>query len=175
MDEQQVGPGNASDPTIVAFFCNWCTYTASDLAGTSRMKYPPNVRIIRVMCSGRIDPQFVMDAFAQGADGVLIGGCHPGDCHYAEGNYKALRRVVLLRRVLREMGIEDERFRLEWISASEGEKVARVIREMTEAVRGLEPLDVPGRRARWDAEVLAPPPAEAAEPAFAASAGSDGR
>ncbi len=168
MDEQRVGTGDGPDPTIVAFFCNWCTYTAADLAGTSRMKYPPNVRIIRVMCSGRIDPQFVVDAFAQGADGVLIGGCHPGDCHYADGNYKALRRVVLLRRILHEMGIEDERFRLEWISASEGEKVARVIREMTQTIRRLGRLDLPGRRARWDAEVLPfEIPAEAALAAVA--------
>ncbi len=154
MEEQRVGTTNGQDPTIVAFFCTWCTYTAADLAGTSRMKYPPNVRIIRVMCSGRVDPQFVVEAFAQGADGVLIGGCHPGDCHYVEGNYKALRRITLLRRVLREMGIEDERLRLEWISASEGEKVARVIREMVEEMRRLGRLDLPGRRARWDAEVL---------------------
>lgn len=172
MDEQRVGTGDGPDPTIVAFFCNWCTYTAADLAGTSRMKYPSNVRIIRVMCSGRIDPQFVVDAFAQGADGVLIGGCHPGDCHYTEGNYKALRRVVLLRRILHEMGIEDERFRLEWISASEGEKVARVIREMTQTIQRLGRLDLPGRRARWDAEML---DRVAAEPALAAAAGSDGR
>lgn len=155
MEEQRVGTGNGQEPTIVAFFCNWCTYTAADLAGTSRMKYPPNARVIRVMCSGRIDPQFIVEAFAQGADGVLIGGCHPGDCHYAEGNYKALRRVMLLRRMLRAMGIEDERLRLEWISASEGEKVARVIREMVATLRGLGPLDLPGRRLRWDAEVLA--------------------
>ena len=102
-------------PRIVAFFCTWCTYTAADLAGVSRMKYAPNVRVIRVMCSGRIDPQFVLDAFARGADGVLIGGCHPGDCHYVEGNYKALRRMTLLRRMLDQMGIEPERLRLEWI------------------------------------------------------------
>ena len=103
----------AFEPRIVAFFCNWCTYLAADLAGTSRMKYAPNVRVIRLMCSGRVDPQFVLDAFAQGADGVLIGGCHPGDCHYQEGNYEALRRYHLLKRVLRQMGIEEERFRLE--------------------------------------------------------------
>ncbi|MBI4558570.1 MAG: hydrogenase iron-sulfur subunit [Candidatus Hydrogenedentes bacterium] len=127
-------------PDIVAFFCNWCTYTAADLAGTSRMAYAPNVRIIRLMCSGRIDPQFVLAAFRQGADGVLIGGCHPGDCHYQEGNYKALRRYKLLRRLLKSMGIEEERLRLEWISASEGEKVKRVINEMTEELRRLGPL-----------------------------------
>jgi F420-non-reducing hydrogenase iron-sulfur subunit len=142
------------EPTIVAFFCNWCTYTAADLAGTSRLKYPPNARVIRVMCSGRVDPQFVMEAFARGADGVLIGGCHPGDCHYMEGNYKTMRRVTLLRPLLRALGIEDERLRLEWISASEGEKVARVISEMVAALRALGPLDWPGRRVGWDVERL---------------------
>ncbi len=128
------------EPRIVAFFCNWCTYLAADLAGTSRMKYAPNVRVIRVMCSGRVDPQFVLDAFAKGADGVLIGGCHPGDCHYQEGNYKALRRYHLLKRMLRSMGIEDERFRLEWISASEGDRVRAVVNDMVEKVRALGPL-----------------------------------
>jgi len=147
----QAGPG--WEPTIVAFFCNWCTYTAADLAGTSRLKYPPNVRVIRVMCSGRVDPQFVVEAFARGADGVLIGGCHPGDCHYMEGNYKTLRRVALLRRLLGEMGIEDDRLRLEWISASEGEKVARVISEMVAALRTLGALALPAQHARWDAEL----------------------
>jgi F420-non-reducing hydrogenase iron-sulfur subunit len=113
------------------------------------MKYAPNVRVIRVMCSGRVDPQFVLDAFALGADGVLIGGCHPGDCHYMEGNYKCLRRFLLLRRVLRELGIEEERLRLEWISASEGEKVRAVINDMTETIRRLGPLrlEVPEREA----------------------------
>jgi F420-non-reducing hydrogenase iron-sulfur subunit len=128
------------EPKIVAFFCNWCTYLAADLAGTSRLKYAPNARVIRVMCSGRVDPQFVLDAFAKGADGVLIGGCHPGDCHYQEGNYKALRRFVLLRRLLGEMGIEEERCRLEWISASEGEKVKTAINDLVEKVRALGPL-----------------------------------
>jgi len=133
--------GNATwEPRIVAFFCNWCTYTASDLAGTSRMTYAPNTRVIRVMCSGRLDPQFILDAFRQGADGVLIGGCHPGDCHYQEGNYKALRRFRLLRRLLRQMGVEEERVRLEWISASEGDRVQKVTNEMTEQVRKLGPL-----------------------------------
>jgi F420-non-reducing hydrogenase iron-sulfur subunit len=130
------------EPRIVAFFCNWCTYTAADLAGISRLKYAANVRVIRVMCSGRVDPQFVLDAFAEGADGVLIGGCHPGDCHYQEGNYKALRRVHLLKRVLADLGIEEQRFRLEWISASEGDKVRTVINEMVQQVRALGPLDV---------------------------------
>ena len=124
----------------MAFFCNWCTYTAADLAGVSRLKYAPNARVIRVMCSGRIDPQFILEAFARGADGVLIGGCHPGDCHYQEGNYKALRRMRLLRRMLPELGIDDARFRLEWISASEGDKVRSVVNEMVEQVRALGPL-----------------------------------
>ncbi|HIC95247.1 TPA: hydrogenase iron-sulfur subunit [Candidatus Bipolaricaulota bacterium] len=130
------------EPKIVAFFCNWCSYTAADLAGTSRMHYAPNARIIRVMCTGRVDPQFVLKAFHEGADGVLIGGCHPGDCHYQEGNYKALKRYYLLRRLLEGLGIEKERLRLEWIAASEGEKVKRVIDEMTEELRRLGPLDL---------------------------------
>jgi len=128
------------EPRIVAFFCNWCTYLAADLAGTSRIKYAPNARVIRVMCSGRVDPQFVLEAFAHGADGVLIGGCHPGDCHYQEGNYSALRRFQLLKHLLKDMGIEEERFRLEWISASEGDKVRAVINDMVEKVRALGPL-----------------------------------
>ncbi len=141
------------EPRLVAFFCNWCTYTAADLAGVSRMKHAANVRIIRVMCSGRVDPQFVLEAFAKGADGVLIGGCHIGDCHYVEGNYKALRRVRMLRRLLRGMGIADDRFRLEWISASEGEKVKLVINDMVAKVRALGPLGLPGRFREWDGEI----------------------
>jgi F420-non-reducing hydrogenase iron-sulfur subunit len=128
------------EPRIVAFFCTWCTYTAADLAGTARMRYAPNVRVVRLMCSGRVDPQFVLAAFREGADGVLIGGCHLGDCHYEQGNHNAWRRVELLRPLLGEMGIEQERLRLEWISASEGDKVRRVCNEMTEQVRGLGPL-----------------------------------
>ncbi len=137
------------EPKIVAFFCNWCTYLAADLAGTSRMKYPPNARVIRVMCSGRLDPQFILKAFADGADGVLIGGCHPGDCHYQEGNYKCLRRYHLLKRVVQEMGIEDDRFRLEWISASEGDRLRTVMIDMVEKVRALGPLhwNVPAEEA----------------------------
>jgi F420-non-reducing hydrogenase iron-sulfur subunit len=128
------------EPRIVAFFCTWCTYTAADLAGISRMQYAPNVRAIRLMCSGRVDPQFVLAALREGADGVLIGGCHPGDCHYQEGNDNALRRFELLRRMLRELGVEDERVRLEWISAAEGDRVQKVCNEMTERVRALGPL-----------------------------------
>lgn len=133
-------PDDKFEPKIVAFFCNWCTYLAADAAGVSRMKYAPNARVIRVMCSGRIDPQFVLNAFACGADGVLIGGCHPGDCHYQEGNYKALRRYHLLRRILKDMGIEEGRFRLEWISASEAERLKTTMNEMVEQVRALGPL-----------------------------------
>jgi F420-non-reducing hydrogenase iron-sulfur subunit len=140
-------------PRIVAFFCNWCTYTAADLAGVSRLKYAPNVRIIRLMCSGRVDPQFVLGALARGADGVLIGGCHPGDCHYVEGNYKTLRRFQILKRVLADLGIEPQRLRLEWISASEGERVRAVINDMVEQIRALGPLNLPGRFADWDREV----------------------
>ena len=147
------------EPRIVAFFCNWCTYLAADLAGTTRMKYAPNVRVVRVMCSGRIDPQFVLDAFAKGADGVLIGGCHPGDCHYESGNYKTLRRYHLLRRVLHELGIEDERFRLEWISASEAEPLKTVVNSMVESIRKLGPLhtEVPAERFAEDVEEVAVP------------------
>jgi F420-non-reducing hydrogenase iron-sulfur subunit len=128
------------DPSIVGFFCNWCTYLAADLAGTSRMKYAPNVRVVRTMCSGRVDPQMILWAFRHGADGVLIGGCHPGDCHYQEGNYKALRRITLLRTMLGQFGIEPERLRLEWISASEGERLRDVVNEFTEQIRRLGPL-----------------------------------
>jgi F420-non-reducing hydrogenase iron-sulfur subunit len=132
--------GEPFEPRIVAFFCNWCTYTASDLAGTSRMKYAANVRVIRLMCSGRLDPQFVVTALRRGADGVLVGGCHPGDCHYQEGNYKCVRRMELLRRMVGQMGIEPERLRLEWISASEGEKLRDVVNDMVAQIKALGPL-----------------------------------
>ena len=143
-------------PRIVAFFCNWCTYTAADLAGVSRLKYAPNVRVVRLMCSGRVDPQFILAALAGGADGVLIGGCHPGDCHYVEGTYKLLRRFELLKRLLHDLGYEDHRIRLEWISASEGDRVKAVINEMTEQLRALRPLDVPQRFVEWDREIETP-------------------
>jgi F420-non-reducing hydrogenase iron-sulfur subunit len=153
-----IKPSNGNDtgawtPRIVAFFCNWCTYTAADLAGVSRMKYPSNARVIRVMCSGRIDPQFILEALRKGADGVLIGGCHPNDCHYAEGNYKMLRRYRLLQRLLGDMGIEDARVRLEWISAAEGEKVKGVMNEMVGALTKLGPLGLPEKFANWDQEM----------------------
>ena len=141
-------------PRIVAFFCNWCTYTAADLAGVSRLKYASNVRVVRLMCSGRVDPQFILEALAKGADGVLIGGCHPNDCHYAEGNYKLLRRFQLLKRMLKDMGIEEDRVRLEWISAAEGEKVKSTINDMVKKVTELGPLGLPGRFQEWDQEML---------------------
>ncbi len=130
------------EPRIVGFLCNWCSYTGADLAGTSRIKYQPNVRVIRVMCSARVDPTFVLKALAKGADGVLICGCHPGDCHYSEGNYKALRRHRLLRRVLADYGVEEERVRLEWVSASEGRRFADVVNEMTDRIRKLGPCKI---------------------------------
>ncbi len=130
------------EPRIVGFLCNWCAYSGADLAGVSRLKSSPSVRILRVMCSGRVDPSFILRAFQLGADGVLIAGCHPGDCHYQEGNFKALRRVLLLKRILREFGVDERRLRLEWISASEAEKFARVSTEFAEEVRALGPLNL---------------------------------
>lgn len=123
-----------NDPTIVAFLCNWCSYTGADLAGTSRMKYASNLRVIRVMCSGRIEPTFVLKAFTEGADGVLICGCHPGDCHYHEGNYKCLRRFQLLQKYIDQMGIDKKRIRLEWISASEGKEFAELANEFSKEI-----------------------------------------
>ncbi len=134
------------EPRIVAFLCNWCAYAGADLAGVSRIQYPPNIRIIRVMCSGRIDPVFVFEAFKDGADGVLVAGCHlPSDCHYISGNFKALRRITLLRKTLKEFGIEPERLRLEWISASEGDKFAAVVRDMVDEIKKLGPNPLKGK------------------------------
>jgi len=128
------------EPVIVGFLCNWCSYAGADLAGVSRIQYPPNIRVIRVMCSGRVDPAFILEAFKNGADGVLVAGCHlPSDCHYLAGNFKALRRVVLLRRILKEFGIEPERLWLEWVSASEGDKFARIVTEMVKEIKKLGP------------------------------------
>jgi len=126
-------------PRIVGFLCNWCSYAGADLAGVSRIQYPPTLRIVRVMCSGRVDPVFILEAFRSGADGVLVAGCHPGDCHYLSGNYKTQRRVAMLRRVLGQLGVEPERLRLEWVSASEGDRFAKIIKEMTEDIRKLGP------------------------------------
>jgi F420-non-reducing hydrogenase iron-sulfur subunit len=127
------------EPRIVAFFCNWCSYAAADLAGTSRMQYPPNVRTVRVMCSGRVNEVLILKAFALGADGVLVGGCHPGDCHYIKGNLSAGRRFAGLKPFLKAMGINDDRLRLQWIGASEGLKMAETVSNFTETIRNLGP------------------------------------
>jgi F420-non-reducing hydrogenase iron-sulfur subunit len=133
------------EPKIVGFLCNWCSYRGADLAGTARIKFAPNVKVIRVPCSTRVEPAFVLKAFQSGADGVLILGCHPGDCHYIEGNYKTMRRLPLLKKMLAQFGVEDARVRLDWVSASEGEKYARVVNDMTEAVRALGPFQPSGK------------------------------
>jgi len=132
-------PMDKFEPKIVAFFCNWCSYAAADLAGTSRMQYPPNVRTIRVMCSGRVSELLILKAFALGADGVLVGGCHPGDCHYMKGNLSARRRVTGLKPFLKAIGISSDRLRLQWIGASEGLKMAETISDFTETIRNLGP------------------------------------
>jgi F420-non-reducing hydrogenase iron-sulfur subunit len=128
------------EPKILGILCNWCSYSGADLAGTSRKKYPANVRIMRVMCSGRVDPVFILKALESGADGVLILGCHPGDCHYSEGNYKTLRRMTMLKKLTDQMGIESDRIRLDWVSASEGDNFAAIIKDMTEKIRKLGPF-----------------------------------
>ncbi|UCE74033.1 MAG: hydrogenase iron-sulfur subunit [Methanomassiliicoccales archaeon] len=127
------------EPLILAFCCNWCSYTGADLAGTSRLQYPHNIRIIRVMCSGMVHPNLVIDALSKGADGVIMCGCHPGDCHYLEGNLKAEKRAEAIDLLLEDLGIEPERYRLEWVSASEGQKFAQVMKEMTDTIKSLGP------------------------------------
>ncbi|MBE9581723.1 MAG: hydrogenase iron-sulfur subunit [Proteobacteria bacterium] len=128
------------EPKIIGFLCNWCAYEGADAAGRARKAYPPGLRVVRVMCSGRVDPQFILEAFKEGADGVMILGCHPGDCHYKEGNLQMLKRYVILKRVLSQFGIEEDRLKLDWISAGEGDKFVKVVCEMTERVRQLGPL-----------------------------------
>jgi F420-non-reducing hydrogenase iron-sulfur subunit len=147
LSERHEAAANVPDwePRIIAFLCYWCSYTGADNAGTARLKYPPNVDIIRVMCSGRIDPELITAAFAQGADGVLVCGCHIGDCHYISGNHKTMARMPLLKRTLVGLGIEPDRFVHEWVSAAEGEKFARLVRQVTEQVRRLGPLGWPQR------------------------------
>jgi F420-non-reducing hydrogenase iron-sulfur subunit len=130
----------AFEPKIIGFLCNWCSYTGADLAGVSRIKSAPNVRVIRTMCSGRVDPSFILKAFQMGADGVVVMGCHLGDCHYQEGNYKTIRRIPFLKRLVKDFGIDPRRLRLEWVSASEGDKFARVVNEFTKEIRSLGPL-----------------------------------
>ena len=127
------------EPKILAFLCNWCSYAGADLAGVSRLQYPPNIRVIRVMCSGSVSPHHILHAFQKGADGVLIGGCHIGDCHYLKGNYMTLKRVGFLEQLLSFAGYESERLCVEWISAAEGIKFAQVVRDFTERIRALGP------------------------------------
>lgn len=127
------------EPNIIAFVCNWCTYAAADLAGTARIQYPPNVKIIRLMCSGAVDPIFVMKALMEGVDGVLIGGCHPGDCHYLSGNFKARRRIIILKTIVESMGFEPQRINLRWISASEGKAFAGIISDMVKDLKKIGP------------------------------------
>jgi F420-non-reducing hydrogenase iron-sulfur subunit len=127
------------EPNIIGFLCNWCSYAGADLAGTSRIKYPPNIKSIRVMCSGRVDNVFVLEALKKGADGVLIAGCHPGDCHYQSGNYKTNRRIKLLQRYLEDMGIEPQRVRFEYVSASEGNKFAVVVTDFVAELKKIGP------------------------------------
>jgi F420-non-reducing hydrogenase iron-sulfur subunit len=129
----------AFEPMIVSFCCNWCSYAGADLAGVSRLQYPPNIRIVRVMCSGMVHPNLVIDALTKGADGVLVCGCHPGDCHYKEGNLKAEKRAEAIILMLEDFGLEEARFRLEWVSASEGPKFAQVAREFTKKIKELGP------------------------------------
>ena len=130
------------EPKIIAFLCNWCTYTGADLAGTSRLQYPANVRIIRLMCTGAVDTIYILKALIEGADGVLIGGCHPGDCHYQTGNYKARRRVVILKKILNQFGYDEERIWLRWISASEGKLFADTITEIVKELKEKGPNPV---------------------------------
>jgi coenzyme F420-reducing hydrogenase delta subunit len=127
------------EPNIVAFLCNWCSYAGADLTGTSRIHYPPNVKVIRVMCAGRMNPLFVVQALRQGADGVLISGCHPGECHYLKGNYLARRRFMLMRNLLGFIGINPLRLRMSWVSASEGKKFADVVTTVTEDIKKIGP------------------------------------
>ena len=131
--------GNGFEPIVVAFCCNWCSYAGADLAGTSRLQYPPNIRIVRVMCSGMVHPNLIIDALTKGADGVMVLGCHPGDCHYIVGNLKAEKRAEAIELMLEVFGLEPERFRLEWVSASEGPRFAQVTTEMVEQVKSVGP------------------------------------
>ena len=137
------------EPNILAFLCNWCSYAGADLAGTSRIQYSPNVKIIRVMCSGRVNPVFIINALQNGIDGVLIGGCHPGECHYDTGNYLARRRITILKKLLEYIGIDPRRVQLTWVSASEGNKFADVINEFTAEIKKIGPIKKIVRRNEW--------------------------
>lgn len=126
-------------PKILVFCCNWCAYAGADLAGVSRRQISPHFRVIRTLCSARVDPEFILHAFKKGADGVMVLGCHPGDCHYIGGNYRTRRRMALLKTILRQFGLHKDRFRLEWVSAAEGEKFAQVVNEFVQRVAELGP------------------------------------
>ena len=143
---------NEWEPKIIAFLCNWCSYAGADLAGMSRMKYPANIRIIKVPCSGKVDPMFVLKSFERGADLVLVSGCHPGDCHYTSGNYNARRKLTSFRELLSFMGIEPERFQISWVSAAEGAKWADIVRNITDLARSLGPMTKIPRIAECDGE-----------------------
>ena len=143
MDERTM-EDNSFEPKIIAFLCNWCSYAGADLAGTSRLQYPPSIRIVRVPCSGRINPIYIINALIDGADGVLVSGCHPGDCHYLSGNLYARRRFTVLKKLLTTVGIDPERVQFTWVSASEGNRFADVITEVTESVRKLGPIETRG-------------------------------
>ncbi len=137
------------EPNIIGFLCNWCSYAGADLAGTSRIQYPANIKIIKVMCSGRVNPMYVVNALQQGADGVLIGGCHPGDCHYQHGNLLARRRMAILKNLLEFIGIDSRRVRMTWVSAAEGRKFAEVIKEVTEEIKKIGPMKDIQRVNEW--------------------------
>ncbi len=171
--EERVNSGSY-EPKIIGFLCNWCSYTGADLAGTARIKYPANLKIVRVMCSGRMEPAMVLKAFAEGADGVLVGGCHPGDCHYMEGNYKALRRAPLLEALLEQFGIDRRRFRLEWISASEGSRLADIVKEMVNEIKQLGPLQIKKENFETDGLVLNPATGKLENPAASTAEGKGG-
>ncbi|MEF8875051.1 MAG: hydrogenase iron-sulfur subunit [Candidatus Thermoplasmatota archaeon] len=132
------------EPEIIAFLCNWCSYAGADLAGVSREQYPSNILNIKVMCSSRVSPEHVFESFDEGADGVLIAGCHPGDCHYIDGNYKTMRKANLMKKMMEDFGIDPDRLKLEWISSAEGGKFANVMKEMTAEIKELGPLDLNG-------------------------------
>ncbi len=177
MSQEETAVGTAGpagfEPVIVGFTCNWCSYRAADLAGTARVKYPPNIRLVRLMCSGRLDPTFVLRAFADGADGVMVTGCWPGDCHYRTQNVYALRRFRLLARVLEELGIERGRTKLVWASAAEGARLAREFSLFIDEVRALGPLGWSARGAVQGLAAGAPPVEEAAAVPVETAPGSD--
>ncbi len=166
MNQNEPKPAPGWEPRIIGFLCNWCSYSGADSAGRAQREVPPQIKIVRVMCSGRVDAQHVMEAFECGADGVLVLGCHPGDCHYKEGNYKTLRRMALLKKLAAQMGLEDDRLRLDWVSASEGEKFAQVTAKMVEDVRKLGPRSQPFPQEETPLQLVesAPRPDEGVEP-----------